>query len=116
MGRTADVRERSSRAFGVLVVRALAFGCALLLAMAFGCGGEMKPVVGSETHFLTLCEDDSCPDGSACVCGVCTKTCRVDDECKGLSSMVLVAGGDPPRSVSAMPKLCGHRTCPGGRA
>jgi len=111
MGRTADVRQRSPGAFGVHVVRALAFGCALPLALAFGCGGEMKPVVGSETHFLTLCDDDACPDGSECVCGVCTKTCGADAECKGLGANASCAPLGPRQAegrcpADAPPAMC----------
>jgi hypothetical protein len=86
MVRMADVTACPPLQFGGRAVRALALACALPLAVAFGCGGDVKPVVGSETHFLTLCDDDSCPDGSQCICGVCTKTCSADGECEKLGA------------------------------
>jgi len=103
MARTADVSARGLRAFGGRVARALALACAVPLVVAFGCGGDMKPTVGSETHFLTLCDDDSCPDGSACVCGVCTKTCSVDTECSGLGANATCATLGPRQAEGRCP-------------
>ena len=41
-------------------------------------------MVGTETHWLTLCEDESaCGDELSCVCGLCTKTCESADACGG---------------------------------
>jgi hypothetical protein len=52
------------------------------LALPFvACGETRLERDGSETHFLTECEDGSCPAGSECVCGVCTTGCSADDEC-----------------------------------
>ena len=43
-------------------------------------------MVGTETHWLTLCEDESaCGDELSCVCGLCTKTCESADACGGSS-------------------------------
>jgi hypothetical protein len=52
---------------------------------AFGCSERVTPQEGSETHFLTEC-DASCDAGSACVCGVCTKTCSADTQCSALGA------------------------------
>ncbi len=41
--------------------------------------------VGSETNFLTRCED-ACEDGLRCVCGVCTRPCSGKDECTDLAA------------------------------
>jgi hypothetical protein len=40
-----------------------------------------RPQTGSETHFLTRC-DQSCGDGLECVCGVCTKACTETASCE----------------------------------
>jgi hypothetical protein len=104
MARTAEVTERPFRTCVGRMVRKLALGCAVPLALAFGCSGEdMKPAVGSETHFLALCADDSCPDGSACVCGVCTKTCSADGECKELGAHAACAPLGPRQSEGRCP-------------
>jgi len=74
---------------------------ALLVALSFafaamsGCGGDAKPTVGSETHFLTLCADASCPSGSECLCGVCTKVCSSDAECSSYGASATCASLSP---------------------
>lgn len=81
-GGRAPVRRRA---------RALLLALGSAFAMVAGCSGDMKPSVGSETHFLTLCDDDSCPSGSECVCGVCTKTCDADAQCSAYASSATCA-------------------------
>jgi hypothetical protein len=44
-----------------------------------------SPQVGSETHFLMGC-DASCDDGMQCICGVCSKPCVQQTDCKTLAS------------------------------
>jgi hypothetical protein len=72
---------------GLVLLAALA--CAI--AAGSGCGGDSKPTLGSETHFLTLCEDDGCDAGSECLCGVCTKVCGADAECSSFGASATCA-------------------------
>jgi hypothetical protein len=44
-----------------------------------------RPQTGSETHFLTRC-DESCGEGFDCVCGVCTKACTETSSCEEYSA------------------------------
>jgi hypothetical protein len=42
----------------------------------------------SETHWLTLCAQDSdCQDGLSCLCGACTRRCDADDACEALGEV-----------------------------
>ena len=71
---------------------------------------KSEPRVGSETHFMQLCSDDTCGDGLQCICGVCTEACKSDDACKDL------ADGASCESADADSKACGDsvppaRTC-----
>jgi hypothetical protein len=61
------------------VVRAAVFvGMAL---SAFACeDGQIGPRDGSETHFLSRCDDD-CGAELSCVCGVCTTVCEGSAAC-----------------------------------
>jgi len=60
--------------------------CAIASQLAFAlpaCQSGGGPVVGSETHFLSICSNgDSCGEGLHCVCGACTISCSDDDECE----------------------------------
>lgn len=59
-------------------------GALLLLAglLAVSCKDDAsRPQTGSETHFLTRC-DESCGEGFDCVCGVCTKPCTETASCE----------------------------------
>jgi hypothetical protein len=111
MARTADVTKHSLRAVGGRIARALAFAVAAPLAAAFGCGGDMKPSVGSETHFLRLCDDDSCPDGSQCLCGVCTESCAADKECAGFGANATCAPLGPREAEGRCPADEGPAMC-----
>lgn len=53
------------------------------LLVALACQQRQEPTLGSETHFLTRCEA-TCPNGDACVCGACTRSCASTDECTSL--------------------------------
>jgi len=99
----ADLMQRRSRAFALRLARVFVLAVAVPLAAAFGCGGDMKPSVGSETHFLTLCDDDSCPDGWQCLCGVCTASCAADDECAGFGSHATCAPLGPREAEGRCP-------------
>ena len=64
---------------GSSVLRAVLF--ALIALASFACeDGETRARNGSETHFLSRCDDD-CGAGLACVCGVCTTTCEETSAC-----------------------------------
>jgi hypothetical protein len=69
-------RERWSRS---LTAAALGF------AICCACDQKAEPSFGSETHFLVSC-DASCPEGSSCICGVCTRPCSASVECVSLDS------------------------------
>jgi hypothetical protein len=64
----------------------------LLGALALVCGcrsGEPGPSTGSETHFLSWCSnDESCGEGLACLCGVCSAACSDSASCVSLGSAV----------------------------
>jgi hypothetical protein len=54
----------------------------------FACGEAQGPVAeteGSETHFLTSCDDD-CGPGADCLCGVCTRSCGESAACTALGA------------------------------
>jgi hypothetical protein len=56
---------------------------AITALASFACeDGEIRPRDGSETHFLSRCDDD-CGAGLACVCGVCTTICEQTAACAG---------------------------------
>jgi len=87
MARMAEALERMPVRRGLALLAAL--GCAV--AAASGCGGDSKPTLGSETHFLSLCEDDGCDAGSQCLCGVCTQVCSADAECSSFGAIATCA-------------------------
>jgi hypothetical protein len=63
-------------------VRAIAVAIAVLAA---SCSDfHAKESEGGETHFLRECDDDKCPSGLECVCGVCTNACVGDAVCAAL--------------------------------
>jgi hypothetical protein len=54
----------------------------------FACGEARGPIAeneGSETHFLTACDDDCGPEAD-CLCGVCTKSCGESSACAALGA------------------------------
>jgi hypothetical protein len=56
---------------------------------ASSCGGTRAedPEPGSETNFLSRCDDDAaCGGGLSCLCGACTRTCQEASTCTSLSS------------------------------
>lgn len=79
------------------VRRKRALSSALLgLVLASGCGAQDKIDIGGETHFLKSCsaEEDSCDDGLACACGVCTRICDEQTSCSGLAGATCVTRDD----------------------
>jgi hypothetical protein len=55
------------------------------VAASWGCNApSSEPTAGSETHFLTAC-DDSCGSGLSCLCGTCTSSCGASSECAKLN-------------------------------
>jgi len=56
--------------------------CSVLLAvfLLYACGGGVLERDGSETHFLRAC-GEGCPEGSDCICGVCSLTCTDSGDC-----------------------------------
>lgn len=79
----------------------------LLLATTLGvacwiaCDPKAEPSLGSETHFLVSC-DASCPEGSNCICGVCTRACSASSECAPL---------DPNATCSALAPRVAEGRC-----
>lgn len=59
---------------------------AIATSMLLACNGKdpSGPTVGSETHFLKRC-DTTCPTGTECLCGVCSRACSESNECTGLN-------------------------------
>jgi hypothetical protein len=76
------------------IVRQLSQACfvgAVLAALAASCGGatQSTTVAGSESHFLTRC-NESCGGGLACIGGLCTKGCLTSsDTCSELDSRAI---------------------------
>lgn len=56
----------------------------LSVIFGFGCAKSIDGSTDSETHFLFHCKD-SCAEGLACICEVCTKTCEDDESCGALT-------------------------------
>ncbi len=56
-----------------------------LITLLGSCKGE-GPITGSETHFLSYCSSEMpCGEGLECVCGVCSDSCSVEDDCAVLA-------------------------------
>lgn len=68
---------------------------AALSVLAGGCSvPNSEPTAGSETHFLTAC-DDTCDSNLSCRCGACTTGCASTSECVKLNAAaVCVAASD----------------------
>lgn len=66
---------------------------ALLLILATGCGSRSEKV-GGETNWLKVCTTDSQCVNSDCLCGVCTRTCDVAEDCRGVGNAICVALDD----------------------
>ncbi|HEY3499571.1 MAG TPA: hypothetical protein VGK73_33000 [Polyangiaceae bacterium] len=78
---------------------------ALLLGglLAFSaCSQARNQEITGETHFLKLCDPaaDTCGEGLACVCGVCTRACDVNSECSAFPPAQCVAS-------TSLPQACG---------
>src|ERR1041384_4118742 len=73
------ITKTQSKKLSVLASSALLVLLAASLAPA--CKDSARPQTGSETHFLTRC-DQSCEQGFDCVCGVCTKACTETASCE----------------------------------
>lgn len=56
----------------------------LVALVALSCGETSSPRVGSETHFLSSCDEVGCGAGMQCICGVCSKPCVQSVDCDGL--------------------------------
>src|SRR5512133_928044 len=69
-------RGRGSRMATVIVA-------VLITLMVLGGCHESEPTMGSETHFLRSCAA-LCPEGSDCLCGVCTQSCSTTTQCASL--------------------------------
>lgn len=54
-----------------------------LVVLAACLDGTSDAHVGSESHFLSTC-DDTCPDGLSCICGICSVPCDSSSDCAGL--------------------------------
>src|SRR5690606_7865400 len=77
----------------------------LSLAIAYGgCSGRAKLGGDSETHFLQSCEE-SCPGDLSCVCGLCTKACDQDSECKPFHGSATCSRAAAP-SGDTVERLC----------
>jgi hypothetical protein len=66
-------------------------GLALLLGAsisAVASCSSVGPADSSETHFLSRCTT-TCPDGLACVCGLCTRACDTTPNCASLAGGAL---------------------------
>jgi hypothetical protein len=50
------------------------------LWLIFSCSTPQSSQEGSETHFLKSC-DATCRDGMDCICGVCTRSCKEQNDC-----------------------------------
>jgi hypothetical protein len=75
------ILERSLRALRWLTPVALG------LLLATSCSEpSSSPQIGSETHFLMGCDETSCDAGMQCICGVCSKPCVQQDDCRSLSA------------------------------
>jgi hypothetical protein len=68
------------------------------------CGDKSGPTVGSETHFLSLC-DDACPDGTECLCGVCTASCSEARQCADLQPNATCATSAPRIAEGRCPAM-----------
>lgn len=63
------------------------WGVVLSLIFLGAClDGTSSPHVGSESHFLSTC-DDTCPADLTCICGVCSMPCDSAAECDGLPTL-----------------------------
>jgi hypothetical protein len=73
----------------------ISFLLAALTGIASGCSvPNSEPTAGSETHFLTAC-DDTCGSALSCLCGTCTTSCAVSNECLKLNAAaVCVSASD----------------------
>jgi hypothetical protein len=58
-------------------------GFVLSILTFVGCAQSVAGPTDSETHFLHQCKE-SCAEGLACICGVCTKVCYDDESCSSL--------------------------------
>lgn len=54
------------------------------LALLIGCSGRAdKPAVDSNSNWLSACEVSAdCGGDGSCICGLCTRTCSEDAQCK----------------------------------
>jgi hypothetical protein len=91
--------------------------CALIAGSVASCGGKSHapdgPIGGSESHFLAYC-DDTCGDGLACITGVCTRGCVVnEDACDDLSpNAVCTPESIEPGAVAVCDVSCeAHEDC-----
>lgn len=68
--------NQSHRGWGLFVVgvsAALGWGLA-----ATACAGQTGPSIGSESHFLRIC-DGTCGEELSCIQGLCTQSCLVEE-------------------------------------
>ncbi len=61
-----------------------------------GCRSDTGPTTGSESHFLRQCQA-TCAAGFECLCGVCSRQCAEDGDCRDLHSRAeCIAVADRP--------------------
>lgn len=75
-------------------VRFLLVASALLAPLSCESGGEREEASGGgETHFLKRCDPsaDACGTELACLCGVCSRACSIQNSCGDLASAECVA-------------------------
>lgn len=89
--------------------RLLPIGTAILFFNS-ACGSKVtEPTPGGETHWLAVCDGDAvCGSGLACLCGVCTRSCRSDSQCDDLDSEARCVSPEE----SNVSSLCAHSGSP----
>ncbi|MBN1609703.1 MAG: hypothetical protein JW940_23925 [Polyangiaceae bacterium] len=90
-------------------------GTGIALALV-ACGGRIATDKGTESHWLSICVDDSdCAFGS-CLCGRCTLECSEDTECRWPLDVCVAPGEDPALATCTAPPrgLCGISSAPEG--
>jgi hypothetical protein len=75
-----------------------------VVAVAGGCG-QVNDGSGSNTNWLGPCQNDgTCAEGLKCLCGMCSRSCQSESDCRGLGA---------PAACAASTLVCGN-PAPGG--
>lgn len=95
---------------------ALALGAWLLVGAAWlGCDAVVPPPPDSNTNWLLACTTTSdCNGDAVCACGLCTRTCAIDDDCSNVDAsarcLSTVAGPAAERcearGTGGLPTVC----------